>query len=93
MDLNLLFITFNILTLISDILFITTSCNCSYQHVNLFNEFVDKFDNDCWACMFNVECIVKPSILKVALHIDTIRRTLVFIKSKDMFLLYNHKNI
>jgi hypothetical protein len=75
MNLNLLFITFNILTLISDILFITTNYNCSYQHINIFNEFVDKFDKDCWACMFNVECIVKPSILNVTLHIDTISKT------------------
>jgi len=64
MNLNLLSITFNILTLTSEILFITRSCNCSYQHVNLFNEFIDKFDkldNDCWTCMFNVECIIKPT--------------------------------
>ncbi len=43
MDPNLLFIILNILAPISDISSITTSCNCSYQHVNLFNEFDDKF--------------------------------------------------
>jgi hypothetical protein len=43
MDLNLLFITLNILAPISDIPSITTSCNCSYWHVNLFNESNDKF--------------------------------------------------
>jgi hypothetical protein len=43
MDLNLLFIIINILTLTSDISSITTSCNCSYQHVSLFNESNDKF--------------------------------------------------
>ncbi len=50
MDLSLLFIILNILTPTNDISFITTSCNCSYQHVNLFNEFDDKFgklNKDC----------------------------------------------
>jgi hypothetical protein len=42
--------------------------------------------------MFNVECIVKSSILKAILPIDVINKTLVFVKSKDMFLLYNHNN-
>jgi hypothetical protein len=95
MDLNLLSITFNIHAPTNDILFITTSCNYSYQHVNLFNEFVDKFDKldkDYWTCMFNVECIIKPSILKVVLPIDAINKSLVFVKSKDMFLLYNCNN-
>jgi hypothetical protein len=39
--------------------------------------------------MFNVECIVKPSILKVILPIDAISKTLVFVKLKDMFQLYD----
>jgi hypothetical protein len=50
MDLNLLSITLNILAPTSDISFITTSCNCSYQHANLFIEFDDKFgklNKDC----------------------------------------------
>ncbi len=67
MNLNLLFITFNILAPTNDISSITTSCNCSYQHASLFIEFVDKFgklDKDCWTCMFNIKCIIKPSILK-----------------------------
>jgi len=42
--------------------------------------------------MFNAECIIKPSILEVVLLIDVISKPLVFIKSKDMFLLYNHSN-
>ncbi len=49
MDLNL-FITLNILALTSDISFITTNYNCSYQQVSLFNESDNKFsklDNDC----------------------------------------------
>ncbi len=82
MDLNLLSITLNTLTPTSDISFITTD-NCSYQHVSLFNEFDDKFgklDQDCWTCMFNVECIVKLSILKAILPIDAINKTLVFVK-------------
>ncbi len=41
--------------------------------------------------MFNVECIIKLSILKTTL-LDVISKTLVFVKSKDMFLLYNHNN-
>jgi hypothetical protein len=42
--------------------------------------------------MFNVECIIKPSILKTTLLIDAISKALVFVKSKDMFLLYNCNN-
>jgi len=83
MDLNLLFITLNILAPTSDISSIITSCNCSYQHVNLFDESYNKFgklDKDCWTRVFNVECIVKPSILKVVLHVHAISKTLVFIK-------------
>jgi uncharacterized membrane protein len=67
---------------------ITTSCTCSYWHVSLFNESVDnvsKLNKDCWIGMFNVECIVKPSILKITLHVDAMNKTLVFVKSKDMF--------
>ncbi len=73
----------------------TTSCNYSYQHVNLFNESNYKFGKlyrDFWIGMFNVECIVKLSILKTILHVDAISKALVFVKSKDMFLLYNHNN-
>jgi hypothetical protein len=83
MELSLLFITLNILTPTNDISSITTSCNCSYQHVSLFNEFDDKFcklDKDCWIGMFNVECIVKSSILKTTLHVDDISKALIFIK-------------
>jgi hypothetical protein len=40
---SLLFITLNIIAQTNDISFIITSCNCSYQHVSLFNEFDDKF--------------------------------------------------
>jgi len=50
MDLSLLFITLNIVVPTSDISSITTSYNCSYRHVNLFNEFDDKFgklNKDC----------------------------------------------
>jgi hypothetical protein len=42
--------------------------------------------------MFNVECIGKPSILKATLTIDVIIKALVFVKSKDMSLLYNYNN-
>ncbi len=42
--------------------------------------------------MFNVEFIVKPSILKVTLPIDAISKTLVFVKLEDMPLLYNCNN-
>jgi hypothetical protein len=94
-DLSLLSITLNILAPTNDISFMTTSCNCSYRHVNLFNEFHDKFgklDKDCWTSMFNVECIVKLSILKTTLPIDAISKALVFVKLKDISLLYNHNN-
>jgi hypothetical protein len=77
MDFSLLFITLNILAPTTNISSITTSCNYSYRHVNLFNESDDKFgklDKDCWTCMFNVKCIVKPSILKVTLPIDAINK-------------------
>jgi hypothetical protein len=50
MNLNLLSITLNIIAPISDISSIITSCNYSYQHVSLYNVFVDEFcklDNDC----------------------------------------------
>jgi hypothetical protein len=42
--------------------------------------------------MFNVECIIKSSILKEILPIDVINKALVFVKSKDMSLLYNSNN-
>ncbi len=88
-------ITLHILASTSDISFITTSCNCSYQHVSLFNEFNDKFgklNKDYWIGMFNVPCIVVPSILKTTLLVDAISKALVFVKSEDMFLLYNQNN-
>jgi hypothetical protein len=84
MDLNLLFITLNNLTPTSNISSITLYCNYSHRHVSLFNEFDDKFgklDKDCWIGMFNVECIVKPSILKATLPIVAISKALVFVKS------------
>ncbi len=49
-DHSLLFITLNILTPTSDISSITTSCNCSYQHLSIFNESDDRFgklNKDC----------------------------------------------
>jgi hypothetical protein len=42
--------------------------------------------------MFNVECIVKSSILKTTLLVDSINKALIFVKSKDMFLSYNRNN-
>jgi len=42
--------------------------------------------------MFNVQCIIKSSILKVALLIDAISKALVFVQSEYMSLLYNHNN-
>jgi hypothetical protein len=95
MDLSLLSIILNILAPTIDIPSITTSWNCSYQHVNQFNEYDDKFgklDKDCWIGMLNVECIVKLSILKTILLVGAINKALVFVKSKEMFLLYNRNN-
>jgi len=42
--------------------------------------------------MFNVECIVKSSILKKTLPISAINKALLFVKLEDMSLLYNHNN-
>jgi hypothetical protein len=42
--------------------------------------------------MFNVECVVKPSILNVILLVDAMRRILVLIKFEYMYLLYSHNN-
>ncbi len=70
--------------------------NCSYEFVNLFNEYNDKFgklDKDCWIGMFNVEYIdFKSTIFKVDIPMDVIGITLVFIKFKYMSLLYNRNN-
>ncbi len=41
--------------------------------------------------MLNVECIIKPLILK-ALPDDVISEALIFVKSKEMSLLYNRNN-
>jgi hypothetical protein len=84
MNFSLLSITLNILAPTSDISSITTNCNHSYRHVSLFNEFDDKFgklDKDCCTCMFNPECIIKPSILNVTLLVDAMSEALVFVKS------------
>ncbi len=40
--------------------------------------------------MFDVKCIIKPSILNVALPMDVIRKALILVKYEYMFLLYNH---
>jgi len=82
-------ITQNILAPTKDISFITTSCNCSYRHVNLFKESNYKFDivvNVCWTCMFNVECIVWPSILYAILPIDAISNALISVKFNGRYL-------
>jgi hypothetical protein len=42
--------------------------------------------------MFNVERIVKLSILKAVLCVIAISKALVFVKSKDMSQLYNCNN-
>jgi hypothetical protein len=95
MNLNLLFITLGILTPTSDTSFTTTSCNCSYWHVSIFNESNDKFgklNKDCWTSMFYVESIIKPSILKATLLMNAINRAFVFVKFLNILLLYNHNN-
>ncbi len=60
--------------------------------MNLFKESNDKFDkfvNVCWIGMFNVESIIWPSILNVALHVDVINNALIFVKFNDRSLLYS----
>ncbi len=94
-DLSLLFIILNILAPKNDISSIATSYNCSYRHVNLFNESNDKFgklDKYYWIGMFNVDYIIKLSRLEVDLFIDAISKALVFVKSIYMYLLYNCNN-
>jgi len=54
MNLNILFIILNILALTGDISFTTTICNCWYQHINLSNEYDDKFgklNSDYWTSL------------------------------------------
>jgi hypothetical protein len=36
--------------------------------------------------MFNVECIVKPSILKAILLVDAVSNALVFVKFEKKFI-------
>lgn len=93
---NLLLIALNILEPTNDISSNPTSCNCSCQHVNLFNELNDKFgklNNDCWTCIFNIECIIIPSILNTNLLVNTMNIVLIFVKFKYMCLFYNHNNV
>jgi hypothetical protein len=69
----------------NDISSLTISFNCVYQHVCIFNEFNDKFDkldNDCWIGIFNIECIVRLSILNIALPMDATSKTLVLLNLK-----------
>jgi len=42
--------------------------------------------------MFNVECIVKPSILNATLLMNAMNKALVFVKFEDTFLLYDCNN-
>jgi hypothetical protein len=95
MSLNLLFKTLNVLAPISDISSIITSYNCLYWHVSQFNECDDMFEKinkDFLIGMFNIKFIVKPSILKVISHVDTISKTLVFVKDNDISLMYDRNN-
>ncbi len=58
-----------------------------------YNDTFGKLDKDCWMGMFNVEYIdFKSTILKVDIPMDAIGITLVFIKFKYIFLLYNRNN-
>jgi hypothetical protein len=77
MDINILFIILNILAPTSDISSII-SCNGSYWHDNKFG----KLNKDYWRCMFNIECIVKLSILKVVLPIDAISKAFFLLSQK-----------
>jgi hypothetical protein len=52
-----------------------------------------KLDKICWTNMFNVNYIVKPSIMKVALFVDAISKALIFVKLEHMCLLYNCNNL
>jgi len=48
---------------------------------DIFNKSDDrlgKLDKDCWTNMFNVECIVKLSILKATLLVNAISKAFFF---------------
>ncbi len=96
MDLSLLSITLNIWTPTNNISSITTSCNFSYWHVSIFNEFDDKFgklNKYCWTICSMLNVLLNHQYWKAILLIDAISKTLVFVKSEDMSLWYNHNNI
>ncbi len=57
-----------------------------------FDDKFSKLDDDCWICMFNVECIVQPSISNATLLVNTMNKALVFVKFEYMFLLYDCNN-
>jgi hypothetical protein len=60
--------------------------------MNLTFDKFGKLNKDYWTIMFNVKCIINPSILKVVLPINAISKPLIFVKSKDMSLVYNRNN-
>jgi hypothetical protein len=82
----------NIIAFTKDISSIITSCNCSYQHVSLLLKIDDKFDrfvNVYWIAMFNVKCIIWPSILNATFSINAISNALIFVQFDDRSLLYS----
>jgi len=82
----------NIIAFTKDISSIITSCNCSYQHVSLLLKIDDKFDrfvNVYWIDMFNVKCIIWPSILNATFSINAISNALIFVQFDDRSLLYS----
>ncbi len=52
----------------------------------------EKLNMDFCIGMFNIKFIVKPLILKVISHVDTISKTLVFVKDKNISLVYDRNN-
>jgi hypothetical protein len=49
--------------------------------MNLTFDKFGKPNKDYWTSMFNVKCIIKPSILKAVLLVDAISKALILVKS------------
>jgi hypothetical protein len=43
--------------------------------------------------MFNIECIIKPLVLNVILFVHVMNKGLIFVESRNKFLLYDRNSI
>jgi hypothetical protein len=51
----------------------------------VFDDKFGKLNNDCGTCTLNDKCMVKPLIFNATLHVDIMSKTLVFVKSRNMY--------